>query len=80
MAEDAAVPLRLVIVIEVPPLAARLDRPLVLVVGMLSSKDCEGFLRNFTGLARRIIAVPIPNQKNALPPDSIARQIAQRPS
>ncbi len=53
-------------------LEERVPRPLVLVVGMLSSKDCEGFLRNFTGLARRIIAVPIPNQKNALPPDVIA--------
>jgi dihydrofolate synthase/folylpolyglutamate synthase len=33
---------------------------------MLASKDCEGFLRNFTGLARRIVAIPIPNQENAL--------------
>ena len=53
-------------------LEERVARPLVLVVGMLSSKDCEGFLRNFTGLARRVIAVPIPDQKNSLPPDAIA--------
>jgi dihydrofolate synthase / folylpolyglutamate synthase len=30
---------------------------------MLSTKDCEGFLRNFTGLARHLIAVPINNEK-----------------
>jgi len=53
-------------------LEERVARPLVLIVGMLSSKDCEGFLRNFTGLARRVIAVPIPDQKNSLPPDTIA--------
>ncbi len=40
--------------------------PLVLIVGMLSTKDCEGFLRNFSGLARRVIAVPI-HQDKALP-------------
>jgi dihydrofolate synthase / folylpolyglutamate synthase len=47
-------------------------RPLVLIVGMLSTKDSEGFLRNFTGLARRVIAVPIAGQEKSLPPDTIA--------
>src|SRR5262249_52644062 len=47
-------------------LEERVPRPLVLVVGMLATKDCEVFLRNFTGLARRIIAVTIPNQAKAL--------------
>src|SRR6266581_5557081 len=49
----------------------RVPRPLVLVVGMLATKDLEGFLRNFAGLARRLIAVPI-HQENTLPPDAIA--------
>jgi dihydrofolate synthase/folylpolyglutamate synthase len=40
-------------------LEERVSRPLVLVVGMLSSKDAEGFLRNFAGLARRVVGVPI---------------------
>jgi dihydrofolate synthase / folylpolyglutamate synthase len=44
----------------------------VLVVGMLASKDCESFLKNFTGLARRIVAVPIPHQDKSLPADTIA--------
>ena len=41
-------------------LEERVSRPLVLIVGMLASKDCAGFLSNFTGLARRMIAVPVP--------------------
>ena len=32
----------------------------------------RGFLRNFTGLARRVIAVPIPHQEKSLPADAIA--------
>jgi dihydrofolate synthase/folylpolyglutamate synthase len=38
---------------------------------MLSTKDTEGFLRNFSGLARRIVAVPIHAEK-ALPPAALA--------
>jgi dihydrofolate synthase / folylpolyglutamate synthase len=53
-------------------LEERVSRPLILIVGMLSSKDPEAFLRNFTGLARRVIAVPIPDQKNGLPPEMVA--------
>jgi dihydrofolate synthase/folylpolyglutamate synthase len=56
----------------VADLEERVSRPLVLVVGMLASKDCAAFLRNFAGLARRVIAVPIPGQDNSLPPDTIA--------
>jgi dihydrofolate synthase/folylpolyglutamate synthase len=52
-------------------LEERVPRPLVLIVGMLATKDLEGFLRNFTGLARRLIAVPI-HQEKALPADAIA--------
>ena len=53
-------------------LEERVSRPLVLVIGMLSSKDCDGFLKNFAGLARRIVAVPIPHQEKSLPAESIA--------
>jgi dihydrofolate synthase / folylpolyglutamate synthase len=53
-------------------LEERVSRPLVLIVGMLATKDSEGFLRNFAGLARRIVAVPIQGQDKALPPDAIA--------
>ncbi len=40
-------------------LGERSDVPLVLIVGLLSTKDADGFLRNFVGLARALIAVPI---------------------
>jgi dihydrofolate synthase/folylpolyglutamate synthase len=53
-------------------LEERVSRPLVLVVGMLATKDCESFLRNFAGLARRIVAVPIPQQEKSLPAATIA--------
>ena len=51
----------------------RVSRPLVLIVGMLSTKDHAAFLRNFSGLGRRLIAIPIPNQDKALPPEAIAQ-------
>jgi dihydrofolate synthase/folylpolyglutamate synthase len=52
-------------------LEERVSRPLILIVGMLSTKDAEGFLRNFTGLARRVITVPI-HQDKALRPAALA--------
>jgi dihydrofolate synthase/folylpolyglutamate synthase len=39
---------------------------------MLSTKDCENFLRNFAGLARRVIAVPVPHQDKSLPAAALA--------
>jgi dihydrofolate synthase/folylpolyglutamate synthase len=48
-------------------LEERVSRPLVLIVGMLSTKDCAGFLKNFSGLARRVIAVPIHEDKAVAP-------------
>jgi dihydrofolate synthase/folylpolyglutamate synthase len=53
-------------------LEERVPRPLVLIVGMLSTKDSAGFLRNFSGLARRLIAVPIPRQDKTVPADALA--------
>ena len=50
----------------------RVSRPLVLMVGMLATKDAAGFLRNFSGLARRLIAVPIADQAKALAPEALA--------
>jgi dihydrofolate synthase/folylpolyglutamate synthase len=51
-------------------LEERVSRPLVLIVGMLSTKDSEGFLRNFSGLARRVITVPI-HQDKTLPASAL---------
>jgi dihydrofolate synthase/folylpolyglutamate synthase len=53
-------------------LEERVSRPLILIVGMMSTKDCEGFLSNFTGLARRMIAVPVPNVEKSLSAEALA--------
>lgn len=53
-------------------LEERVSRPLVLIVGMLASKDCAGFLRNFTGLARKLIAVPVSGADKPLAAEEVA--------
>ena len=53
-------------------LEERVSRPLVVIVGMMATKDAGAFLANFAGLTRHIIAVPIPDQDNAMQPDRLA--------
>ena len=50
-------------------LEERVPRPLVLIVGMLATKDSAGFLKNFAGLARKVIAVPIHQEKTVPAPE-----------
>jgi dihydrofolate synthase/folylpolyglutamate synthase len=52
-------------------LEERVPRPLILIVGLLATKDSAGFLQNFAGLARRLIAVPIPDQEKTLPAQAL---------
>ncbi len=53
-------------------LEERVSRPLVVVAGMMANKDASGFLANFAGLTRHIMAVPIPDQPNVMPPERFA--------
>jgi dihydrofolate synthase/folylpolyglutamate synthase len=53
-------------------LEERVSRPLVLIVGMLASKDASAFLKNFSGLARTLFAVPIPDQQKSIAAGDIA--------
>jgi dihydrofolate synthase/folylpolyglutamate synthase len=53
-------------------LEERVSRPVIVVAGMLATKDNTGFLRHFAGLARRLIAVPIPGQDKAVPAEELA--------
>lgn len=53
-------------------LEERVSRPLVVIAGMMGNKDAQGFLANFAGLTRHIIAVPIPGNDNAMPVDRLA--------
>lgn len=50
----------------------RSGAPLVLICGMLGTKDADGFLKNFVGLAHELIAVPIGGQMAARPADEVA--------
>ncbi|MBI1203653.1 MAG: bifunctional folylpolyglutamate synthase/dihydrofolate synthase [Rhodopseudomonas sp.] len=53
-------------------LEERVSRPLVMIVGMLATKDCAGFLLNFAGLARRLVAVPVPGADKPLAAEAVA--------
>lgn len=53
-------------------LEERASRQLVIIVGMLSNKDAGGFLANFAGMTRHVIAVPIPGHDNAYTPSAFA--------
>jgi dihydrofolate synthase/folylpolyglutamate synthase len=62
-------------------LEERVSRPLVVIVGMMANKDAKGFLANFAGLTRHIIAVKIPDQDQAMEPHTLAdaaRQLGMR--
>ena len=54
-------------------LEERVSRPLVVIVGMMANKDAGGFLANFAGLTRHIIAVPIPDREGAMPLDRLTQ-------
>jgi dihydrofolate synthase/folylpolyglutamate synthase len=58
-------------------LEERVSRPLVVIAGMMGNKDASGFLANFAGLTRHIIAVQIPDRDNAMPPDTLADAVRQ---
>jgi dihydrofolate synthase/folylpolyglutamate synthase len=52
-------------------LEERAPRPLRLVVGMVATKNPEAFLAPFAGLARSLIAVPVPGHAD-IPPRQLA--------
>ncbi|MBL8894383.1 MAG: bifunctional folylpolyglutamate synthase/dihydrofolate synthase, partial [Rhizobiales bacterium] len=48
------------------------SRPLVIVWGMLNTKDAGKFIAPFAGLAHRVVTVTIPDEPNALTGDQLA--------
>ena len=50
----------------------RHSRPLVLIWGMLNTKDAGRFIESFAGIANRVIAITIPDEDNALPAEALA--------
>jgi dihydrofolate synthase/folylpolyglutamate synthase len=53
-------------------LEERAPKPVGLVVGMLGQKDAAGFLRQFRGLVRRVVTVPIAGSEAAFLPSRLA--------
>lgn len=53
-------------------LGERADRPLVMICGMLTTKDSRGFLNCFRGLAQELIAVPVAGEHAGRDPAEIA--------
>ncbi|MFC3694545.1 bifunctional folylpolyglutamate synthase/dihydrofolate synthase [Chenggangzhangella methanolivorans] len=49
----------------------RSPKPIVMVVGMLNTKDSDGFLEAFAGLAGRVYGVPIGSSTAARSPDEV---------
>ncbi len=47
-------------------------RPLVLICGMLTTKDPAGFFRPFAGLARHAMTVPVPESEAGFDPERLA--------
>ncbi len=50
----------------------RHSRPLVLVWGMLNTKDIGSFIGSFAGVASRVVAITIPDEENAVAADVLA--------
>lgn len=50
----------------------RHSRPLVLIWGMLKSKDLGNFIAAFAGVAFRVVTVAIPGEENAVPAEKLA--------
>ena len=53
-------------------LEERVPRPLVLIAGMLTTKDPAGFFRPFAGLARHAMTVPVPDSDAGFAAEALA--------
>lgn len=49
------------------------NRETFLICGMLNTKDASGYMAPLSRAAKRLIAVPIPDEANSLPPESLAQ-------
>jgi dihydrofolate synthase/folylpolyglutamate synthase len=50
----------------------RAPKPLILITGMMSTKDPVGFFKPFAGLAARVLTVPVAGHEAARTPDELA--------
>jgi dihydrofolate synthase/folylpolyglutamate synthase len=56
----------------------RVPRPLILVWGMLNTKDPAGFIKSFAGLAKRVVTLTIDGEENAMDAGDLARIAAEQ--
>lgn len=59
----------------VAELEERAPRPFVLVAGMLATKDLDGFLACFQGLARHLFALPVAGENTRKPDEIVAAAV-----
>ena len=50
----------------------RRPRPLVIIAGMINTKDQTGYFRNFEGMARHVFTVPVESSEAGVPNDELA--------
>ncbi len=53
-------------------LEERFPRPLILVAGILATKDPAGFFRSFEGLVQHVLTVPVPDSSAGIDPERLA--------
>lgn len=55
----------------------RRPRPLVMIAGMIGTKDQTGYFRNFTGMARHVFTVPVNDSDAGVASDELAARAAE---
>src|SRR5690606_42007497 len=50
----------------------RRPRPLLMIAGMINTKDQTGYFRAFQGVARRVYTVPVNNSDSGVPNSELA--------
>ena len=50
--------------------------PLIMIAGMIDTKDQTGYFRNFAGMARHVFAVPVNDSDAGVPNDELAARAA----
>ncbi len=50
----------------------KLPRPLILIWGMINTKDPGAFIANFKGMAQKVLTLTIPDEANAISADQLA--------
>ncbi len=56
-------------------LEERNPKPLILIWGMLNTKEAAGYIRPFAGLARHVITLAIPGEENAISAENLAATV-----